>query len=225
MHTHTFPSDTHTGHEPPAAQLPKDRATRRAAGQRGRRYRVGYRSDDRRENGAQRAAWRAELHGLTVGAPVRILLPGAGLRRATVAPHPYAVPHSQRVYAGPGGATPLDYAQRLGRYWAQRAAVTHIVPPPGWRATPRQLRRLRHKANHAAAPFKRPLSPRETNLERVTNLATGDQRTEVLAAPVTPEQFVRGYEVEPRQSGNAERERSAINRNGYRVVDRRREHH
>lgn len=224
MHTHTFPSDSHTGHEHPAAQLPKDRATRRAAGQRGRRYRVGYRSDDRRENGAQRAAWRAELHGLTVGAPVRADI-GVGHNwplgpRITVSARVEV-----RPLAGPYGAEPLDYAQRLGRYWAQRAAVTHIVPPPGWRATPRQLRRLRHKANHAAAPFRRPLSPRETNLERVTNLATGDQRTEVLAAPVTPEQFAREHVVEPRQSGKVERERTAINRNGYRVVDRRREHH
>ena len=161
-----------------------------------------------RETGAQRAQRRAAAHGLTVGAPVR-----AVLGKPTALNWPEAVPgrrYGQDHYAGPGGAAPLDFGQRLSNYQIQASVRDHALVGTRWRPTPRQRRRLDKKARQssyrkllesqrldaATAPWNEPAL-----VERVTNLATGEQRTEPLTAPVTPQQFA-----------------------GFRVVDRRGEH-
>lgn len=230
MHDHTFPSDKPTGHDAQRAPLPKSRAARRAHGQRNTSPRVHsarLHQAPRAETGAQRAQRRAAARGLIVGRSVAAQCHGwLGLGDPPSSRH--YVPREERAYAGPGGATPLGRVDRLARYLLQREATTHQRQGSGWQPTDRQRRRLDHKARHAAAPFG-PKSPTyvpsargpaasavildDPPREIVTNLATGEQRTEPLSAPVSPQEFVK-----------PERERSAINRNGYRVVDRRGEH-
>lgn len=105
-------------------------------------------------NGLQRAALRAHAKGLRVGYPVR-----AVLSKAQALNWPDAVPgkqYGQAHYAGPEGAVPLEFGERIGNYRIQQAVRTHSIGGTKWRPTPRQRRRLDHKANRAAAPFKRP---------------------------------------------------------------------
>lgn len=149
--------------------------------------------------GPQRAEARAHLHGLTVGELVRITHPNYGFSV------PFAAENRPRPMAKPRPLVPLDFAQRLERYAGQACAVAGGVVGKRWRPTAAQRRRMRHKANHAAAPFGRDYTAeaRLRQHEVVTSLETGEQRTVPLAKPVSPEQFM------PR---------------GFRVVDRRGEH-
>lgn len=194
------------------------------------------------ENGAQRAQRRAAAKGLTVGRSVAAQCRSwLGIGDPPSSRH--YVPREERTYAGPGGAAPLGRVDRLARYLLQRDVTTHARQGTGWQPTPRQRRRLDHKARTAAVrkyeagkreearyalehgdayyaamsdtrgPAASAVIVDEQPHEIVTNLATGEQRTEPLSAPASPQEFVK-----------PERERSAINRNGYRVVDRRGEH-
>jgi hypothetical protein len=204
-----------------AASLPKNRATRRAHGQRGAGPIRGGGAAflaNRKPNGLQRAALRAHAKGLRVGYPVR----------AQVMTKTRPGPQNPLV--------PLEFGERISNYRVQQAVRTHSIGGTRWRPTPRQRRRLDHKANHVAAPFKRPQP--EPFAERVTSLTTGEQRTEPLATPVTPEAFaepvVRATAVESgwhEVSGTVAfpatpppRGPMIAQGSGFRVVDRRGEH-
>jgi len=147
MESTITPTQLHAETEP--APPLKDRRTRRAMGQRNPKLRGGLArlgAVSRKlagyvETGPQRAQRRAAARGLTVGAPVRITHPGHGFNV------PYAAENRPRPMPKPRPLAPLDFGQRCERYaanWGSRHPLT-----------PRQQRRARHKANHAAAPFGR----------------------------------------------------------------------
>jgi hypothetical protein len=139
---------TQLGTETEPAPPVKDRATRRAMGQRNPKLRGGLArlgAVSRKvagyvETGPQRAERRAAARGLTVGAPVRANI-GVG------DPPPNRLTHPKRRTApkvGPEGATPLDFGQRVERYRRQTGRRE---------MTDAQYRRARAKASHASAPF------------------------------------------------------------------------
>lgn len=128
----------------PPAPAPKNRATRRAHGQRGTAYlpvAKHRRTGTRAETGPQRAQRRAAAHGLTVGAPVRAKI-GIGVGLVRVAPNPAWVPYGERVPVGQAGAVPLDVAARLFNYQAQAAVRGHALVGTNWKPTARQFRRI-----------------------------------------------------------------------------------
>ena len=208
----------------------KNRAERRARGHRTspRVHSARLRQDPRAETGAQRAQRRAAAKGLTVGAPVR-----AVLGRPTAMNWPEAVPgkrYGQDHYAGQEGAAPLDVAARLFNYQTQVSVRGHALVGTNWQPTPRQFRRIiKNVSSRATREMLRADRDRRRpryvapSHEVVTNLATGEQRTEPLAAPVSPQQFAAWNE--PARLGVAP---PVMQQNpperGFRVVDRRGEH-
>jgi hypothetical protein len=203
-----------------------------------------------KENGAQRAQRRAAARGLAVGAPVRVYHPDGvpglhfGMQQAAMVPKrverfggkPRVVfprPTSQHELV------PLERIDRMARYLLQRDVTTHVRHGSRWQPTPRQRRRLDKKARRIS-PQPYPVTPESERLaaswqraEPVRELIEAGHviHPDSPAAPVTPEAFMAWDEparlgVTPHvmSENPPQRERSAINRNGYRVVDRRGEH-
>lgn len=178
------------------------------------------------DSGPARAERRARLKGLTVGRSVAEQCRG-WLGVGDPPSSPLLVPYSERTYAGPGGATPLEFGERLTNYRLQVATRDHCLTGRRWQPTARQYRRLERKARHAQAPFGRkhpdyvsPTRGRATMLPVVL-----DERPTPLVRLDDPEftPKVVAALLDPANTVPAERERSAMHR-GFRVVDRRGEH-
>lgn len=155
-----------------------------------------------KENGPQRTARRAAAKGLTVGAPVRAVV----MTKTSPGPQHELVP--------------LDFGTRLSNYRLQVSVRDHCISGKAWQPTARQYRRLDHKARHAAAPFGPKNRPAEIQGRRADMVILDDPHP--VAARNEPARL--GVAPPVMQQNPPERERSAINRNGYRVVDRRGEH-
>jgi hypothetical protein len=171
------------------------------------------------DSGPARAERRARLKGLTVGRSVAEQCRG-WLGVGDPPSSPLLVPYSERTYAGPGGATPLEFGERLTNYRLQVATRDHCLTGRRWQPTARQYRRLERKARHAQAPFGRKhpdyVSPTRG---RATMLPVLDE-----PARVTPVEANSVYRAAGGTGAKPQRERSAINPSGFRVVDRRGEH-
>lgn len=210
--------------EETVAAVVKNRAHRRAHGQRGTAYLpvAKHRSRGQRaETGPQRAQRRAAARGLIVGQPVRVVHPGGnllahyGLQQAHMVPkrihqfggEPVVVfPRAQR----PQMLEPLEFGERLSNYRLQQAVRTHHVGGTKWRPTARQRRRLDHKANHAQAPFGRKHPDygqhrAEAMRGRRADLVIVDDDLTPLTVPTPRTPMIE-------------------QRSGFRVVDRRGEH-
>lgn len=174
-----------------------------------------------RENGAQRAARRAARAGLTVGAPVRI--------HYNVPPR-QPQPSTYWRKGGPGTGVALERIDRMARYLLQRDVTTHVRHGSNWQPTPRQRRRLDHKARHAAAPFGRDYIAEAYVAGNTPAWPTVDQRAEPVRALIEA-----GHVIHPdspavprvpmvhtvgRQTEHGPTEPAR----GFRVVDRRGEH-
>lgn len=213
-HVHIEHCEDTVSPPPVAPPLPKNRASRRAHGQRGT-ARTGrdVRGADRKPTGAQRAALRAHAKGLRIGNPVRAEI-GRGVGHRSAAPHPAWVPYGERVYVGPQGAPPLEFGERITNYQVQASVRGHTLVGTRWRPTPKQRRRLDHKARHAQAPFKRPSAHyRKAAAEGLAAL----QPAKATAVETGWHKVSGTVELAPRTP-------MVEQRAGFRVVDRRREH-
>lgn len=113
------------------------------------------------DSGPERAQRRAWARGLEVGKPVRVVHPGGdprlhfGMQQSRMVPKRIGLFGGKPLVVFPRDAgqreqVPLEFGERLSNYRIQQAVRTHSIGGTRWRPTPRQRRRLNHKARAAA---------------------------------------------------------------------------